>query len=146
MNRVLYCSRGGNTQKVAEAIAKGAGVTAQKLRKKNPPVVTGTGVLFVGSALYAGQLAPALTAFLNTLKPTDVAQVVVFSTSATKDTALPHVKAILTPKGIGVLEIDFHCKGAFLFMNWGSPTAVDLKRAKAFAKEVCQRYEDGKAQ
>ena len=146
MNRVVYCSRGGNTRKVAEAIAKGAGVTAQKLKKKKPPVVTGTGVLFVGSALYAGQIAAPLTAFLNTLKPADAAQVVVFSTSASENTALPLVKAILEPKGIAVSEANFHCKGAFLFMNWGSPTSVDLKKAKAFAKEVCQGYEDEKAQ
>jgi flavodoxin len=134
MNQVVYVSRKGNTKKVAEFIARGLGVNAEAL---GPEVkVDNTDILFVGGALYAGKIDARLGAFLNTLTPGQVKKVVVFSTAASKKTALEEVKSILEPRGIPVADESFHCKGAFLILNADRPNEEDLKKAEDFAKKM----------
>ncbi|MDL2219352.1 flavodoxin [Ruminococcaceae bacterium OttesenSCG-928-O06] len=134
MNRVVYFSRGGNTKKLAEAIAKGAG--AEALSAEQAGDVAGTDTLFVGASIYAGSIDAKLRHFLEGLDAQQVKRVVVFGTSAGKNTALAEIKAILQPGGIPVADAEFHCKGAFLVAHRGHPDADDLARAEAFAKQM----------
>lgn len=138
MHKVIYSSRGGNTQKLAEAIARGAGASAE-------PVGEYTGSeekidnLFVGASIYAGKIDASMRQFLQGLRPEQIGQVVVFGTSAGKKTALPEIEALLREKGVAVLGKEFHCKGSFLFVNSGRPNDADLKEAEAFAKSITQK-------
>lgn len=135
MNRVVYFSRGGNTKKLAGAIARGAGVSAVSVEQFNPSGTMDT--LYVGASIYAGATDGRLHRFLADLKPSQVKTVVVFGTSAGKKTALPEVKAILEPHGISVSADEFHCRGSFLLANRGRPNEEDLKQAEAFARRTC---------
>ncbi len=135
MNRVVYASRGGNTKKLADSIAKGAGVSAVSMEHFN--VSEAADILFVGASIYAGTIDGKLREFLAGLQPSQVKSVAVFGTSAGKKTALAEVKSILEPKGVSVLEDAFHCKGSFLFANRGRPNEEDLKQAEAFAGRIC---------
>jgi flavodoxin len=134
MNQVIYVSRKGNTKKVAEFIARGAGITASALSSGLKLDYTET--LFVGGALYAGKIDASLRSFLEKLTPAEVGRVAVFSTSLGNDTPLKEVKSILEPKKITVLEENFHCKGAFLLFNGGRPNEEDLKKAEDFGKKI----------
>ena len=133
MNKVVYISRGGNTKKLADAIAKGAGVPAVPV--EHPNTLEATDTLFVGASVYAGNIDGKMRQFLGALKPSQVKRVVVFGTSAGKKTALPEVKSILAAHGIAVSEEEFHCKGSFLLVNRGRPNEEDMKQAEAFARK-----------
>lgn len=135
MNKVVYASKGGNTKKVAEAIAKGAGVSAAPIEQFD--MSGGADILFVGASIYAGSIDGKLRVFLETIQPGQVKTVVVFGTAAGKKTALPEIKALLKPKGITVSDDVFHCSGSFLFANRGRPNAEDLENAESFAKSIC---------
>ncbi len=135
MNRVVYFSRSGNTKKVAEAIARGAGASAVSVEQLHES--ESANVLFVGGAIYAGTIDGKLREFLLKLKPSQVKQVALFSTAAGKKLLLPEVKSILDAKGISVLDDEFHCKGSFLLANRGRPNEDDLKQAEAFARKIC---------
>ena len=134
MNRVIYASRGGNTKKLADAIARGAGVSAVPFAQLD--LSGGIDTLFVGASIYAGAIDEKLRDFLTDLQPSAVKRVVVFGTSAAKKTPLPEIKSILAPKGIAVSDDEFHCKGSFLFVNLGRPNQKDLQQAEAFSKKI----------
>lgn len=135
MIKVVYFSKGGNTKKVADAIAKGASVPAVSVEQFN--AYEAMDILFVGASIYAGNIDGKLRTFLTSLKPSQVKTVVLFGTSAGKKTALQEVKAILKPNGIDVLNDEFHCKGSFLLANRGRPNEEDLRQAEAFARKIC---------
>ena len=133
MNRVVFFSRGGNTKRLADAVAKGVGTSAVPADQFSGSA----DVLFIGASIYAGSIDAKLRQFLVGLKPSQARCVVVFGTSAGKKTALPEVKSILEPHGIPVSDDAFHCKGSFLLANRGRPNDEDLKQAEAFAKRIC---------
>ena len=135
MNRVVYVSRGGNTKKLADAIAGGVGASAVSVEHFGPSDTADT--LYVGASIYAGAIDGKLRQFLAGLKPSRVKRVVVFGTSAGKKTALPEIKSILEPNGVAVSYEEFHCRGSFLFVNRGRPNEEDLKQAEAFAQRTC---------
>jgi len=136
MNKVVYASRGGNTKKVAGAVAKGASAKAVSVEEAN--LTEPVDILFVGGSIYAGKIDGKLRDFLSGLKKDQVKRVAVFGTAAGKKSALPEVKEILNPKGISVIGDAFQCKGKFLMVNSGHPNADDLKQAEAFAKRVSE--------
>lgn len=135
MNRIIYASRGGNTRRLAEAVAKGAGVPAVSVEDLNG--LENTDLLFVGASIYAGSIDGSLRGFLRGLRSSQVKKAVVFGSSAGSKTALTEIKSILEPKGIPVADEEFHCRGAFLFVNRGRPDGNDLARAEAFAGKLC---------
>jgi flavodoxin len=135
MNAVIYVSKSGNTQKLAEAVAKGAGVKAQPI--VDAMDMAGVDVLFIGGSPYCGKISKELRRFLQTLKLKQAAKVAVFGTSASGKSIRAEIMSILEPKGIKVSEESFQCKGAFLFINHGHPDNKDLAQAEDFAKQIC---------
>jgi flavodoxin len=135
MNAVIYVSKGGNTGKLADAVAKGAGVKAQSIT--GAAGMAPVDILFVGASIYAGRITKGLRQFLEALKEKQAVKAAVFGTSASDRSALAEIKPILESKGIPVVPEAFHCKGSFLCVNRGRPNADDLARAEEFAKRVC---------
>ncbi|MDF2802224.1 MAG: flavodoxin protein [Anaerocolumna sp.] len=129
---VRYYSKTGNTKKLAEAIAKTAGVTAKTI---DQPVVGEVDILFLGSSVYAAGVDNSVKEFINTLTPS-VKKVVNFSTAAILPSTYAQVKKLLTAKGISVDDKEFHCRGSFKFMHKGKPDDQDLKAAQGFVKEL----------
>ena len=135
MNRVVYATRGGNTERLAKAVAKGAGTVAIPVEEFVFSEAVDT--LLIGASIYAGAIDGRFRSFLSALRPGQAKRVVVFGTSAGKKTALTEIKAILEPNGLIVMEDEFHCMGAFLFANRGRPNEEDIERAELFARTIC---------
>ncbi len=132
---VRYFTRGGNTAKVAEAVAKSAGVEAQSVDASiNEPV----DILFLGGSVYAFGLDESIKTFIEKLDANMVKTVAVFSTSAIVKSGNQEMEKLLDRKGIKVLHPVFYCRGEFKFMHKGHPNAEDLKEAAAFARKILQ--------
>ena len=129
---VRYLSKGGNTAKIAEAIASAAGVIAGPITE---PVPGDTELLFVGGAVYGFDIDDDLKRFIAQL-PQSVKSAAVFSTTAAVKSAFPQMSRALKARGIQVCEMEFHCRGEFKFMHKGRPNADDLKNAGEFARLV----------
>jgi flavodoxin I len=135
MNVVVYASKGGNTKKLAEAVAAAIGAAAQPVAEVGPfdaPVDT----LFVGGSLYAGKIDGALRKFLQGLTAGQVTRVAVFGSAAGNKSALDEIRALLNGTGITVYEKAFQCRGSFLLANRGRPNQDDLNNAAQFAQEA----------
>ncbi|MDR1072326.1 MAG: flavodoxin [Treponema sp.] len=136
MNAVVYVSKGGNTKKLADAVAKGAGVKAQSAA--SAANLTQADILFIGGSLYCGRISGVLRKFLQNLDQKQAAKVAVFGTSASGKSIRAKVMSILEPKGISIVAESFYCKGSFLCVNLGRPNADDLAQAEEFARRACK--------
>jgi flavodoxin len=131
---VVFHSKTGNTKKIAEAIARGAGCRAESANRIEGPVEAD--LLFLGGAVYATHdhdLAPALKAFISTLAPARIKRVVLFRTGFA-DTAIPIMRRLLAARGIQAEAEHFGCLGHFLVFNLGHPNQADLAAAEEFGK------------
>ncbi len=107
---VRYCSRSGNTRKVAEYLAEAAGVNAISVEAGDAALNEKADVLFIGGALYAYGIDDKLKKYLATLSSDKVGKAVVFSTSWLSKHALDVIKSSLSEKGIPVEESTFYVK------------------------------------
>jgi flavodoxin len=130
---VRYVSRSGNTKKLADAIAAAAGTVA---KTADAPLAQKVDLLFIGGALYAGNLDGKLRKFVLALTPDKVKAVAVFSTSAAGKSILPLFDEMLKDSGITLMDETFFCKGKFLLAARGRPSDEDCARAAAFAKKL----------
>ena len=128
--KVRYYSRSGNTKSLAEAIAKGANVTAISVDANNSEIKENTDVLFIGGALYAYGLDKHLKQYLDELDGSKINKAVVFSTSWISKHSIDLIKNSLTKKGIKVEENYCYAKS--------KPTESDLKEAESFAKKMLE--------
>jgi flavodoxin len=133
---VLYYSKGGNTKKIADAIAEELGVPkSEQIPPAYPP--EGVNLLFLGTGLYAGKPDPKMVEFIRTLSSNRVKNAVVFGTSNSgKDTAIEAVKSLLKEKGINVIDETYSCFGKFLLFKRNKPDSDDVKAAKQFARKI----------
>lgn len=130
---VRYFSRGGNTKKVAEAIAKAVGADAKDCsHAMNEPV----DLLFLGGSVYGFGLDDSIKNYIAQLDANKVKAVALFGTSAIIKTGNQEMAKLLKEKGIRTLDKDFHCSGAFTVMHRGRPNAKDLEQAAAYARSV----------
>ena len=125
---VRYYSRSGNTKKIAEALAAGAGVQAVSVDAPGAALSEKVDVLFIGGALYAYGLDAHLKEYLPTIPADKVGKAVVFSTSAITKHSLKLIRKALEQKGIKVETETFYCKGK----------EVDSRIAEA--KSFAQKY------
>jgi len=131
---VLVDSRGGNTRKVAEAIAEELGVTVGDLAV---PLPAEAKTLFLGSGTYGGKPGGTMKEFIS-YNEFSGRRVALFGTSSSSEGAKKMLDAMagdLTAKGAKVLG-NYHCRGKFLFTNRGHPDKEDLENARTFAKEM----------
>ena len=124
---VRYYSRSGHTKALAEAIAKGAGVTAVSVDREPGGLKESVDVLFIGGGLYAYGLDSHLKAYLSTLDADHVKKAVVFSTAMMSKHAIDLIKKALGAKGIPVGEEAFFAKS--------NPKPDQLKEAEEFARK-----------
>lgn len=135
---VRYFSRGGNTKKVAEAIAKAAGVDAKDCSHTvNEPV----DLLFLGGSVYWGGVDKELKAFIANLDPAKVKCVATFGTSALVKEPDKETQKLVIGRNIPISRHSFHCRGAFTAMHKGHPDSSDLKQAATFALNVLKELE-----
>jgi flavodoxin len=133
---LVYFSRGGNTRKIAEAIAKELEITPIDVKKESPDV-SSADLFIVGSGTYGGKPGKELVAYLENLKPVKDKRVACFSSCAGDATkTLDAMKDILAKKGYTIVDC-FSCFGKFAGLSKrGHPTDEELKQAKEFAKKL----------
>lgn len=129
---VRYYSRGGNTAKIAKAIAQAVGVEAKTVSE---PLSGDVDVLFLGSAPYAFDVDDEVKKFIKGID-VSVGKVVNFSTSAAVKSTRKYVEKLFEEKKIPVAEEEFSCRGAFAMLHKGKPDENDQKAAADFARKV----------
>ena len=129
---VRYYSKGGNTRKLAMAIAKAVGVKAQTTDVKLEEDVD---VLFLGSSVYAAGVDKSVKEFIRGID-VKVGKVVNFSTAAILKSTYKQVSKLVKEKGIAMDDREFACRGSFAMMHKGKPDAADCKAAAEFAKKI----------
>jgi flavodoxin len=133
--KLVYFSRGGNTRKVADVIAKELGITAIDVVKESPDV-SGADLLIVGSGTYGGKAGKQMSAFLNNLAPVTGKQAACFATaSGDSSKVIAAMKETLTSKGYKTVD-SFTCFGKLSLVKRGHPSEVELNKAKEFAKNL----------
>ena len=127
---VRYCSRTkfGNTRRIAEAIAEGAGTNAVSIDDE-PKLTEKADVLFLGGAPYANIMAPELRQYAENLDPAMVGRIVLFTTSNWSRRTVVALKKILKGKGITVSEDYFYAH----MLNIDGK----IEAAKKFGAENC---------
>lgn len=131
---VFVDSRGGNTRKVAEAIAEELGITVGDL---TVPLPDDAKILFLGSGTYGGKPGEAVMKFIGSGTFTG-RKAALFGTSASSagsEKIITVMADALKEKGATILG-SWHCRGRFLFINRGKPDKEDLDNAKKFARDM----------
>jgi flavodoxin I len=131
---VFVDSKGGNTRKVADAIAGELGVGVGDLLK---PLPADAKVLFLGSGTYGALPGKEMIKFLADNDFTG-RRVALFGTSMKPEGAEKMIAVMedaVIKKGATVLG-RYHCPGKFLFFNRDRPGVEDLENAKKFAREM----------
>ena len=129
---VRYYTRGGNTKKLADAIAKAAGVDAETT---SVPLSEDVDVLFLGSSVYANGVDKEVKEFVRGIH-VKVGKVVNFSTAALVKSTYKQVAKLLEEKQIPFAREEFYCRGSFAVMHRGRPNADDCNAAAEFAKKI----------
>ena len=129
---VVVDSRGGNTRKVADAIAEEMGITA---RDVTPGLTDDAKLLFLGSGTYKGKPGEAMMKFIES-GDFSGRKIALFGTSASLAGGQKMITTMtdaLTKKGATIAGA-YHCRGKMLVVNWGHPNNEDLENAKKFAR------------
>ena len=129
---IRYYTRGGNTKKLADAIAESIGVEAKTTAE---PLTEDVDILFLGSSVYAYGVDDEVKKFIKGID-VKVGKVVNFSTAAIIKSTYKQVAKLLTEKNIPFAKEEFACRGSFSVMHKGKPDADDCKAAADFAKKI----------
>lgn len=132
---VRYYTRSGNTQKLAEAIAKAVGVEA---KTTSEPLTEDVDILFLGSSVYAYGVDDEVKRFIREID-VKVGKVVNFSTAALIKSTYKQVEKLLQEKAISLAREEYYCKGSFGPMHKGRPNDKDLQEAADFAKSIVSK-------
>jgi flavodoxin len=133
---VVYYSRGGNTRKIAEAMAQELGCIAVDVMKETPDV-SGLDLLIIGSGNYGDKVGDKLQQSLSDMPQIRGGKAAVFATAGGPDPkSLAVMQETLEKKGYEVLS-SFKSRGQFLyFLNHGRPNSDDLTNASNFAGDL----------
>lgn len=129
---VRYYSRGGNTKKLADAIAEAVGAEALTT---DTPLSEDVDILFLGSAVYAYGVDDSVKKFIDGID-VKVGKVVNFSTAAIINSTYKQVSKLLAKKNIPLAKEEYYCKGSFALMHRGRPNEADCRAAAEFARKV----------
>lgn len=132
---VRYYTKTGNTKRLAEAVARAAGVEALPI---STPVTEPVDILFLGNSYYAFSIDPEVRTFIRGLKKETVGKIVNFGSAAMLNSTWKKVKAEADKIGIPVDEREFHCKGEFKGIHKGKPDESDLQAAAEFARKIIE--------
>lgn len=145
---VLYSTRSGNTEKVANAIAQELNCPCIRITKASDSFnldLNDYDTVCIGTGIYKGQPHQDLLNYLQEINLISRKQFALFLTCFGwgKDIAdknvVDTVKAALQAKGQRLLSNRFSCFGGGLgFVKRGHPDAQELDAAKKWAREITQ--------
>jgi len=129
---VRFYTRSGNTQKLADAVAKAGAVEAKDV---TVPLDEKADVVFLGCSYYAFDVDEAVKKFILENKAY-IGKIVCFGTSAMMKSMKKPVKKIAEAVGVPVADEEFHCRGQFGKIHKGRPNENDVADVYAFAMKV----------
>ena len=127
---VRYFSKLGNTKKIAEASAQGAGVKAVSIAD-DPKLQEYIDILFLGGAPYANIMAPELKEYAESLKAEQVGRVILFTTSNWSRRTVLALRKLLANNGIKVDKEYFYAH--MLHINGR------IEAAREFGKHITRK-------
>jgi flavodoxin len=131
--KILFSSKSGNSQKIADAIAQSLSLTTEPVPPAYP--FSNVSLLFLGADANGGKIDEKTKYFIKTLDIKKVKNVALFSTSGDgKSEGINVMKELVAAQGINVLEKSFACEGKYSLFKANHPNADDLKNAQDFAK------------
>ncbi len=136
---VRYYSRGGNTKKLADAVARAVGTEAKPISEK---LDSDTDVLFLCTAPYAFDVDDEVKSFIARID-VSVKKAVAVSSSAMLKSIRKYLEKPFAEKKIPLSQKEFSCRGQFLVLHRGKPDDGDLKAAADFAKAVVAEEKSG---
>ena len=131
---IRYYTRGGNTQKLAEAISAAINVEAKPVTQ---PLEGKVDVLFLCNSVYWAGADAKVKNFVKD-NATNIGKLVNVSTAGIIESTYKQIKSLAEQNGVAVNEREFHCKGSFVGMHRGKPDDTDCQAAAQFAKGVTQ--------
>ncbi len=137
MYQVLYYSMGGNTKKIADAIAEELNARAESVSVL--PLKAGSEIVFLGTGCYGGKPGGDMSRFIDS-NNFQGRKVALFGTSGGGlGLELKAMAEALKGKGASVIG-SYYCKGkvilTFNLYNRGHPDAADIDAARKFAREM----------
>jgi flavodoxin I len=131
---VIYYSRGGNTKRLADAIAGELGVKAVDV--KTAALSPDVKITFLGSGSYGGKPGEDMVKFIQSGNFSG-RKVALFGTSMGGiGKEVDEMAAALRQKGANVVG-SYFCKGkGFLIFGRGHPNQDEIDGARKFAKEM----------
>ena len=135
---IRYYSRGGNTKKLAEAIAEELGV---KALTTDTPLEEDVDILFLGSSVYAYGVDDNIKSFIENID-VKVGCVYNFSTAALIRSTHEQIKRLTKEKGLTFSDEEYACRGSFGPLHKGKPGEKEIKEVKAFARKVVKNINE----
>lgn len=126
---VRYYTRGGNTKKLADAIAQRIEVPAETVEVA---LEEKTDILLLGCSYYAFDMDENVKRFLRDNRD-KIGKIACFGTSAMMKSMKKPLKKVVDELGIEIAEKEFHCRGAFGPAHKGHPNEKDIEEAQKFA-------------
>jgi flavodoxin len=137
MHQVIYDSRGGNTKKVADAIAGELGVAAVDVKAAS--LGPADGIVFLGSGCYGSKPGEHIVKFIET-NDFRARRVALFGTSGGgAGNEVKGMETAVKAKGAEVIG-SYFCKGQKgLLVSRGHPNPADIDAARQFARDMAGR-------
>jgi flavodoxin len=149
---ILVSAPGGNTEKIAKAMASALGARILSAGEASAADLKAYEIIGFGSGIVEQKHHEALLSFVDALPPEEGKKAFIFSTSGySRQFALDHgtydthtlLRRKLVEKGFGIAG-EFNCEGfnansfleLFGGMNKGRPNEEDLARAAEFARDL----------
>lgn len=138
--KVVYHSKSGNTEKVAEAIAVELNVTATPVAEAQSLLAEQIDLLFFGDGMYFGGMFNLFSVKIQDELFALLGNTAVFSTSGGSWPMGPAgIQEQLKKQGIQVLSESFKCHGAAFGVGFPShPDEKDLNDARLFARTMAE--------
>ena len=136
--QVLYFSKAGNTEKMAQAIGKSQKAKSDKIPPAYP--VEGQKLILIGLELGKGSVDKQVKDFINDLKPERTKNVAFFVTGNVS--ALEELKDILKHKGVNVLDDVYACEVKGWLFRSGKVTDEDIQAVVKWADKVTDSLVD----
>lgn len=140
---VVYASKGGNTKKIAQAIANELSCEALPISADAtlaPSSLEGYDLVFLGTGIHAGIPNQGLLRFLETAKISSGQKFCLFLTwggaGNTNKMVLSRLTSILRAKNAIVLDNTFACFGGWKLLRRGHPTNEEVAAARSWAKKT----------
>ena len=144
---VLFSTKCGNTQKVADEIASELNCESIRITKNKPEKVVeliNYDLVVVGSGIRFGEPYDDIVNYLKTINLTTTKKFALFVTwggaAIANQVVFSILEKILESKNQTVFEDFFSCYGKWKILRRGHPNTEDLKAARIWAQNLISKF------